>query len=101
MSLTSHIRQGKESPIGQFFLERFSQPRSLTADANRQLQSVSTVRPASQSSPYMTLGAAMDYRIRYAFAITPSDGLIATRGAWELAFKERESEDDIPIGEDE
>jgi hypothetical protein len=101
MSLTSHIREGNKSPIGRFFLERFSQPRSIITDVNRQLKNATTVRPAGQSPPYSMLGTAMDYRIRYSFAITPSDQLIASQGLWQLTFKEREHEDDIPIPDDE
>lgn len=83
MSLTSHLND-KTSPIGQFIKQRFSQTISLTKDANRQLKEAPTLRPlvhAGELYPYGTLGAAIDYRARYAFAITPYQQLVAWHGA--------------------
>ncbi len=83
MSLTSHLND-KTSPIGQFIKQRFSQTISLTKDANRQLKEAPTLRPlvhAGELYPYGSLGAAIDYRTRYAFAITPYQQLVAWHGA--------------------
>ena len=83
MSLTSHLND-KTSPIGQFIKQRFSQTISLTKDANRQLKEAPTLRPlvhAGEWYPYGSLGAAIDYRTRYAFAITPYQQLVAWHGA--------------------
>lgn len=88
MSLTSHIKAGKNSPIGQFFLQRFPLTTNITKEANRQLQSATTITlPNDQPLPgwvYGTIGQAIDYRVRYSFAITPSYRLIAWYGAWKL-----------------
>ncbi len=88
MSLTSHLND-KTSPIGQFIKQHFSQTTALTKDANRQLKDVSTLRPlesAEESYPYGSLGAAFDYRARYAFAITPYQQLVAWHGALLLSI---------------
>lgn len=83
MSLTSHLND-KTSPIGQFIKQHFSQTTALTKEANRQLKNATTLRPlelAGESYPYGTLGAAFDYRARYAYAITPYQHLVAWHGA--------------------
>lgn len=87
MSLSSHL-DDKTSPIGQFIKQHFSQTSALTRDANRQLKNVVTLRPivqAGEQYPYGTLGAAIDYRVRYAFAITPFHEFVAWHGAVLLA----------------
>lgn len=96
MSLTSHLGSST-SPIGQFLRQRFASSIGLTKEANKLLRSVMTIRPAVSSSPYGTLGMAIDYRIRYSFAITPSNQLVAWQGAPILAFKPLERDEDIPV----
>lgn len=103
MSLTSHIAQGKDSPVGRFFCERFCQTATIAADANRQLRNTATIRPTISIplSTYSTIGSAIDYRIRYSFANTPSQQLTAWTGAWMLALKQKDSVDDVLLDEDE
>ncbi|GAC1405264.1 MAG: hypothetical protein NVSMB49_24490 [Ktedonobacteraceae bacterium] len=96
MSLSSHLKDST-SPIGQFIKQRFSHTASLTKDANRQLAGASTLRPNVQAYPYQNIGTAIDYRIRYTFALTQYRGLVAWRGATMLAFKPLESELDVPV----
>ena len=99
MSLTSHLKD-TASPVGQFIRQRFTHTNSLTKETNRELRSIPTLRPALQAGeeyPYTFLGAAIDYRLRYAFEITPYQRLVAWRGALELTTKPWESDDDIPI----
>lgn len=87
MSLSSHL-DDRTSPIGQFIRQHFSQTTALTKDANRRLKEAATLRPlvsAGEAYPYGTLGAAFDYRIRYAFAITPFQQLVAWHGAMLLS----------------
>jgi hypothetical protein len=87
MSLTSHL-ENKASPIGLFLKQHFSQTSALTKDANRQLKDARTLRPletGGAAHPYGTLGAAFDYRVRYAFAITPYHDLVAWHGAMLLS----------------
>lgn len=96
MSLTSYLND-PASPIGQFIKQRFAQTGRLTKAANQHLKSADTIRPvnADSSYPYGIIGAAIDYRIRYAFAITPYRRLVAWHGAMKLAIRPPESDDDI------
>jgi hypothetical protein len=96
MSLTSHLNN-PTSPIGQFIREHFSHTSGMTKQANGQLRSTRTLRPEDPSCPYSTLGMAIDYRLRYSFAITPYQQLVAWHGAAELTVKAWESDDDIPF----
>lgn len=96
MSLSSHL-DDPTSPIGQFVKQRFAKTGRLTKAANQQLKSADTIRPvhADTSYPFGLIGTAIDYRIRYAFAITPYQRLVAWKGALKLAIKRPESDDDI------
>lgn len=85
MSLTSHIKN-PTSPVRVWLEERFpSVGEALTglraampADLDAR-----TIRPAAGVT-HSTVGMAMDYRIRYHLAVTPSDELVATHGAKSL-----------------
>lgn len=81
MSLTSHLANPTQSPIGRFFRERFAFTARLTKDANRQLRETQPILPAEHPWPYSHIGMAFDYRIRYSFAITPCQDLVAWHGA--------------------
>ena len=96
MALLLHIKDST-SPIGHYIKQRFSQTKSLTKEANRQLGTVDTPRPGDQTYPYPIIGTAIDYRIRYAFDLTPYRNLAAWEGATQLAFKPLESESDRPV----
>jgi len=98
MSLTSHLNN-PASPIGQFIKHRFAQTARLTKTANPGLKSTDTIHPtqADGSYPYGLIGMAIDYRIRYAFDITPYQRLVAWQGALELTTKPWESDDDTRI----
>jgi len=102
MSLTSHLND-PTSPIGQFIKQRFAQTARLTKAANLQLKAAETLRPAlpGVSYPYAPIGTAIDYRIRYAFDVTPYQQLVAWHGALLLTTKPIESNDDIVVDEDE
>ena len=96
MALLLHLKDST-SPIGHYIKQRFSQTKSLTKEANRQLRTVDTPRPGDRTYPYPTIGTAIDYRIRYAFGLTPYRNLAAWEGATMLAFEPLESENDIPV----
>ena len=102
MSLTSHLNN-PASPIGQFIKQRFAQTARLTKAANPGLKSADTIRPtqADSSYPYGLIGTAIDYRIRYAFAITPYQRLVAWGGAKLLTVKPFESDEDIAVDWDD
>jgi hypothetical protein len=95
MSLSSHLND-PTSPIGQFLKVRFAKTAPLTRAANQRLKTMEIVRPvhADPSHPYALIGMAIDYRIRYAFEMTPSRRLVAWKGALLLATKRKEREDD-------
>jgi len=99
MSLTSHLKDAN-SPIVQFISQRFPQTSSITKVTNKTLGDVSTINPGFPSWVYSHLGMAIDYRIRYNFHISKSQGLVAWRGIWKLALKPLEGDDDIPISFD-
>lgn len=85
MSLTSHLKHYAESPVGQFFRQRFPHTAAVTRATNPSLKAATTIRPAGQLPyPYSTVGMALDYRIRYHFTITPWVRFVAWQGAWKL-----------------
>lgn len=86
MALTSHIKQGSKSPIGEFLLARFPSTIAVTKETNRQLRTATTLRlpDHTPSHVYATLGTALDYRIRYYFPIAPKEQLIAWQGGMNL-----------------
>jgi hypothetical protein len=98
MSLSSHLSDSA-SPIGQFIKQQFGQTTRLTKAANQRLKTVETLRPVVSGTayPYPFIGTAIDYRIRYAFAITPYQQLVAWHGALKLILKPWESDDDVLI----
>ena len=79
MSLTKHLND-KTSPVRQFLDQRFPNTRNITRVTNGRLKELMTFRQYDQV-PYGTIGTALDYRIRYFFAITPSRDLVAYLGA--------------------
>jgi hypothetical protein len=86
MSLTSHLKDSA-SPIGQFLRTRFAQTKAITVVANPRLRTCATLRPQpipGEVYPYGDIGRAIDYRIRYSFAITPWEQLVAEQGAGRL-----------------
>jgi hypothetical protein len=86
MSLTSHL-DDKTSPIGQFLSTRFAQTPAITRVANPQLRTLTPLCPQplpSEKYPYREIGRAIDYRIRYSFAITPWEDFVAAKGARHL-----------------
>lgn len=56
--------------------ERFPQTRAIVRECNKEFVDADTMRQATPV-PYSTIGTALDYRIRYYFAETPLDELVA------------------------
>lgn len=96
MSLTGHLKD-PTSQITQFIRQRFPQTSSIMKMTNKHLRSLPPISLDFPNWVYGPIGMAIDYRIRYSFAITPSNRLVAWRGARELCVKEWESDDDIPF----
>jgi hypothetical protein len=101
VSLTSHLKDPR-SPIAQFIQQQFSRSISITKTVNPQLRSCNTIKPATTNTwPYDKIGTALDYRIRYSFAITPNKQLVAWHGARRFITKPWDNENDIPFDWDE
>src|SRR4051812_8399264 len=80
MLLTSHLKDPK-SPIGQFIRQHGSQTVCIARITNPQLRSAETINPGFEPWVYGQLDMALDYRIRYFFAVTPGQQLAAYTGA--------------------
>lgn len=82
MSLTSHLKDPK-SPVRRFMEERFADTRRVVGSTNALLRTAHTITPPALvgTYPYADVGHAIDYRLRYYFAVTPSEELVAWRGA--------------------
>ena len=90
MSLSSHL-QDKSSPVRKFLRSQFSETTSFLRDDRKRVRNAGpTVRPDAEYQgqdipyPWTTIGTAIDYRIRYYFAATPCNELVAYLGAMNL-----------------
>ena len=79
MSMTSVLKD-RNSKTRAFFEERFPVTKGVIREINASLRDAKTIRP-TEMVPYGTLGTAFDYRMRYHFALTPSEKLVANIGA--------------------
>jgi hypothetical protein len=100
MSLTGHLKDSK-SPVNRFFLEnlpntKFTEIRLLALEGRKEGTTSSTpiwdagelkVLPSEITGfPWHTVGTAFDYRARYFFKTTPTQDLVAHRGAVQMAI---------------
>lgn len=87
MSLTSELIR-RDSPVKRFFRETFPNTRAPLSEIRSALRGhglIHRLEPGASSGVYALSGTAIDYRIRYSFALTPVPYLIAWRGAWAIA----------------
>ena len=94
MSLTS-LLGNRNSNVRAFFEERFPGTRKVTGEVNALLRGVETIRPVKNVT-WTTMGIAFDYRMRYHFAVTPYQELVA----WNGALKVSDSEIMVSVDED-
>lgn len=79
MSLTSHLAW-PQSPIARFLHERFPNTQALRVQTRAAFSETTTIRPEVRIA-WGTSGTAIDYRLRYHFAVTPAEQLVAWHGA--------------------
>ena len=69
-----------DNAIRRFFYDNLPNTRGFVQEQNRQLSQTETIRPEEpldQSLPFGELGMAIDYRLRYYFAVTPNRDMVA------------------------
>ncbi len=81
MSLTSQLAD-PQSPVTRFLDEQFppERIRPISKSWYELVKPTSVVRPDMENPPWGTIGTAFDYRLRYFWAETPLDDLVAARG---------------------
>ena len=78
MSLTSHLDE-KDSPVRRFIREAFPDTRPPLADCREAMRERTRILGEGVSGgAYSQIGTAIDYRIRYHFAITPPSEFAAS-----------------------
>ena len=84
MSLTDHLRYKdfKDSPVRRFLHETFPKTRPPLAECREAMRERTLILGEGVSGgAYSQIGTAIDYRIRYHFAITDPRELVAFPGA--------------------
>lgn len=81
MSLTSELAD-RNSPVTRFLDERFPRERikPLSKSWYELVKPAAVLRPDMENPPWGTIGTAFDYRLRYFWAETPLDDLVAASG---------------------
>lgn len=79
MSLTSQLKAPK-SPLKQFLRDEFPNTRPFLSAARKQARQARTIRPDIDVKWHI-VSMAFDYRLRYYFAITAPEELVAYGGA--------------------
>ncbi|HVB20409.1 MAG TPA: hypothetical protein VNG51_00500 [Ktedonobacteraceae bacterium] len=77
MSLTSHIRNANQSPIGQFLRQRFPQTALITKATNAQLRTSKALLPPIHPWPYDKIGLAIENRPPIRFFQQEPDNTLA------------------------
>ncbi len=73
-----------DNAIRRFFYDNSPNTRGFVREQNKKLGQTETIRPAESPDrpvPFGDLGMAIDYRLRYYFAVTPYRDLVAWTGA--------------------
>ena len=96
MSLTKHLKNDK-GPIRQFLCDEFPNTRTFLASVRKQVRQAKMIRPTTDV-PWDIVAMALDYRIRYYFAVTDSEEIVAYRGARELTNSQPLSTSSVQLG---
>src|SRR2546423_1741630 len=83
MSLTKHLNTF-DSPVREFLRKEFPDSRAIQRSCRDCIVNSTTIRPSAPIR-YGTVGMALDFRLRYYFAVTPVNELVAYDGASCLA----------------
>lgn len=83
MSLSTLIAD-PASLIGHYLWQRFHQTMPLARRANLMLSATETTRPAAGGYPWATVARAVDFRVRWHFAMSFPRQVVALRGARHL-----------------
>ncbi len=80
MSLTSSLKD-PTSPLAKFVASRLPNVAPIRDDWKLRLTGTTTLRPSDDIRlPWATIGTAIDYRLRYYFAVTEPIDLVAVHG---------------------
>lgn len=79
MSLTGELKK-KASPVTCWFEESLANVAPISKEWYAKVKPVPIVRPDTKLSIPPTVGTAFDYRLRYYFAVTPIEELVAATG---------------------
>jgi len=85
VSLTGELDK-KDSPITRWFSERVTNIKPISEEWNAAVRSVPLIRPETDRRIPGTVGTAFDYRLRYWFAVTPLEELVASAGMRSLSL---------------
>lgn len=83
MSLTGELDK-KDSPVTRWFAQRVTNIKPISEEWNAAVKAAPLIRPATDRRIPGTVGTAFDYRLRYWFAVTPLEELIASAGMRQL-----------------
>ena len=82
VSLTYHLKHLKTSPVRRFLRETFPKTRPPLAECREAMRASALILGEGVAGVgYSQVGMAIDYRIRYHFAVTPTRELVAFPGA--------------------
>lgn len=84
MSLTSELDK-RDSPVTRWFTERVSNIKPISEEWNVAVKAAPLIRPETDRRIPGTVGTAFDYRLRYWFAVTPLEDLVASAGMRQLS----------------
>jgi hypothetical protein len=85
VSLTSELNK-KDSPVTRWFAERVTNIKPISEEWNVAVKTAPLIRPETDRRIPGTVGTAFDYRLRYWFAVTPLEDLIASAGMRQLSL---------------
>jgi hypothetical protein len=85
MSLTAELDK-KDSPIRRWFDEHVVDVKPISEEWNAAVKVAPLIRPITDRRIPGTVGTAFDYRLRYWFAVTPLEELVASAGMRSLSL---------------